>query len=306
MIYGFENGKFYIDFKSCERPHLNMREEHELRAKEIAETSNKLCVSLSGGVDSQAMVHSFKRLGVDFQSAFLYLPGYNDQEYEQVKIVNQKYGGVNLNIIDFEVDEIQEEIEQGGIEFDMPTLINVLQRKFLGCLPSDWDFVQMAHDPFVFVNHQNNKAFWYQGYYLPEISRQRIFNTLNRTGKNIYWCDTSEFLASILDDDVYKAAIITAKYFDGNKARVPGKKLHTVDRWDYYIKPIIYGKYWKDELIYFPKFAGTENIHYISGNPEFRKHALTVPYFEFLDFLNQNNGEVRRFYENVEYVRLDE
>lgn len=306
MNYGFEDGKFYLDIKACERPHLNMREEHELRAKEIAEKYKKICVSFSGGVDSQAMIHSFKNLGADFQSAFLYLPGYNDCEYEQVKVIEHKYGGINLNIIDFDVDAIQEELEQGGIEHDMPTLINILQRKFLGCLPSDWDFVQMAHDPFVYINKNNGRPYWYQGYYLPEISRQRIFQSLNRTGNNIFWCDTSEFLSSILDDDVFKAAIVTARYFDGNKARVPGKYLHTVDRWDFYIKPIVYGKYWKDELIYFPKFAGTENIAYISGNTEFRKHALSVPYYEFLNFLNQNNGETKRFYENVPYVKLEE
>jgi hypothetical protein len=306
MKYGFENGLFYLDLAACSRPHGNMKEEHNLRAKEIAESSSKILVSLSGGVDSQSMLHSFYHMGVPAEYAFLYMPGYNDNEYQQVQILQEKYSGIKLHIVDLDVMSVEDRVHDLAIDLDVPTKINIIQKLFLEQLPEDWDFVQMAHDPFVYVNHESGNIHYYQGYYLPEVTKQRVFESVNRSGREIYWCDSPEFLASIIDDEVYKAAIITARYFDGNGAKVEGKKLHTVDRWDYYIKPIIYGKYWQDELIYFPKFAGSENIPYIGGNPRFRKHALTIPYFEFLNFLNQNNGEQKRFYENVKYVRLNE
>jgi hypothetical protein len=296
--YGFEQEKFFIDFKSSHRPFGNMREEHERRAIEVAEQSKKLYLSLSGGVDSQSILHSLISIKADFNAVFFYMPGFNDNEYENVKIVAKKYG-INVSIVDFDVLGNQKLIEHESIKYDMPTEINILHRNFLKQLPPDCDFVQMTHDPFVFINPRSGNAYFYQGYYLPEISRYRILKTLDRTGKNFAWLDKPEFLLSILTDDVFESAVYTARYFDGNGATVEGKNLRTVDRWDYYIKPLIYGKYWKDELIYFPKFVGTEKIPFINGNPKFRLNALAIPYKEFIEFLSDQQETVKRFYENV-------
>jgi len=296
--YRFEKEKFFIDFKSSHRPFGNMREEHERRALEIVSESKNLFLGLSGGVDSQSIMHSFVNLKADFTAAFFYMPGFNDNEYENVKILSKKYG-VKVSIVDFDVMANKTLIEEEMEEYDMPTAINILHRNFLKQLPSNCDFVQMTHDPFVFINPKSSNSYFYQGYYLPEISRYRILKTVERTGKNFVWLDKPEFLLSILADDVFKSAVYTAKYFDGNKAIVDGKNLRTVDRWDYYIKPLIYGKYWKDELIYFPKYVGTEKISFIKGNIKFRLNALAIPYNEFIEFLSNQQETIKRFYENV-------
>jgi hypothetical protein len=306
MKYGFEGDRFFLDLESCSRPHGTFREEHERRAQDIAAASNNIWLSLSGGVDSQSMLHSFMLLGVPVTCAFMHLPGYNDNEYDQIKILDKKYGGLKLEIVTFDVQAIEREVVYEGIRRDMPTLINILQRKFLSALPGDCDLVQQAHDPFVWINPESRNSYYYQGYYLPEISRARMFESVKRTGRVFFWGDTPEMLASILDDEIYRSAVYTSEYFDGNGAIIEGKYLRTVDRWDYYIKPLVYGKYWKDELIYFPKFAGTEKINYISGNEKFKKHAVVIPYFKFLDFLNSNDGHTERFYENVPYMQLDQ
>jgi len=296
MIYGFENGKFYIDFISSSRLHGNMRYESDRRARELAETGSKFMLGFSGGLDSQSVLHSFYQQNIPIETAFLYLPTYNDNEYEQVKIIDKKYG-IETHIVDIDPIAIQKEIEDTAELLDISGKNNVLQRKFLSLLPDDYDFIQMVHDPFVCVDPEYN-LFYYQGYYLPEISRHRAFQSLGRKGKTIFYGDTPEFLLSILDDDIFKAAFAAARYFDGNGVDVPGKMLKTVDRWDYYIKPIIYGKYWKDELIYFPKYQGFEKVDYLHGNTKFTEHAVLINYWKFLEFLKIPDSKKIRYYEN--------
>lgn len=302
VTYGFDNDNFFVDFNSCRRPAGNMRDEHERRAEEIATESSKICVCLSSGVDSQSIVHSFYNLGVPFETAFLHLPGYNDNELEQLRIVEKKYS-IKTNIVELDILKILPDIERETVLVDASIKNSILQREFIKRLPEDWDIVQMPHDPFVWVNPDSGNSYFFIGYYSPEISRERAFATLNRSGKHYFWCETPEFMLSILGDDVFQSAIHTAKYFDGNGVTHPDKYLNTVDRWDFYIKPLIYGKYWKDELIYFPKYGGVEKIPRFSGNPWMRKHAVVTPYFQLLDFLKQP-GKTMRVYENVPFIKL--
>ena len=297
MIYGFDNGKFYIDFKSCERPHGNMKEESDLRAKQLAETGSKFMLGFSGGLDSQSVLHSFYTQGIPIETAFLYLPGYNDNEYEQVQFIDKKYG-IKTHIVDLDPMTVKDEILEISEKHDMPGKNNILQAKFLSLLPDDYDFIQMVHDPFVYVSPTYN-LYYYQGYYLPEINRHRAFERLGRKGKHIFYGDTTEFLLSVIDDEIFKAAFVAARYYDENGLDLPGKKLKTFDRWDYYIKPLLYGKYWGDSLTYFPKYQGFENIDYLKGNPKIRVHGIAIPYYEFLTFLNTPGGQIKRFYENV-------
>lgn len=297
---GFEDNKFYVDFRPCTRPHGTMREEHEFRAREIAETSKKICVSLSSGVDSQSVLHSFYNLGVDFETSFLYCPGYNDIELKQLDILKQKYN-IRPHVITLHIDQIKNTIEEEVISLDVSIKNSILQKEYVKQLPSDYDIVQMSHDPFVWIDQATSASFFFVGRYMPELSRARAFESLSREGKTLFWANSPEFLASILDDDVFKSAIYTHRYFDGNGASIPGKHLLAEDRWDYYIKPIIYGKYWKDELEYFPKYAGTELIPNFNGNPLMRKHGCAIPYFDLLTLLNNIGADPVRVYENVPF-----
>jgi hypothetical protein len=297
MIYGFEDEKFYVEYHGCSRSVGNMREESDRRARDVAELGGKFMLGFSGGVDSQAVLQSFRDIGCPIETAFLYLPGYNDNEYEQVKYLDKKYQ-MTTQVVDINPMDVKEEIERLSIELDIPGKNNILQSIFLSMLPSDVHFIQMVHDPYCYVHNDYSKFQYFFGYYLPEISRKRAFDRLNRRGQNIFYGDTYEFLLSILRDDVYRGALEAAQYFDGNGLDIEGKYLKEVDRWDYYIKPIIYGKYWGNTLTYFPKFQGFERVEYLHGNPLFRKHACVIPYYELIKVL-ETPGAIRRVYENV-------
>jgi hypothetical protein len=299
MKFGFENDKFYIELTSRSREVGNMREESDRRARDLAEQyGGKFMLGNSAGLDSQSVIHSFCTQGIPLETAFLYLPGHNDNELEQVKFIDKKYG-LKTHIIDLDPFACQDEIVELATKLDISAKNNVLQRKFLSMLPDDYNFIQMVHDPFVYVYSDYKRFGYWQGFYLPEITRSRAFASLNRKGANIFYGNTEEFLLSIIGDDIFKSALISAKYFDGNGLDHPNKYLKTVDRWDYYIKPLLYGKYWSNELTYFPKYAGFETVEYLHGNDKFKQRSVIIPYDEIIEFIKTPGAVTKRFYQNV-------
>lgn len=305
MNYGFENNKFYVEFPPMHRVPGTMKEENDRRAVEIANDSTNIFLTISSGVDSQSVLHSFESQGIPVECAFFYMPGYNDNEYQQLQEVKKKYS-TRINILDLNPMDYEEEIMLLAKKEKIHP-IQLMQSFFVNLLPNDADIIQMVHDPFVHIT-TNGEFYYYQGYHSPEVARMRAMSRLNRKGKYIPYGDPTEFLYSILNDDVYRAAMYTYRYFDGNGLSKPNCHLKSVDRWDYYIKPLIYGKYWKDELIYFPKYGGWEGVPYMRNepsNPElkikeddnwYKQTAVLIPYFEFLDRLKQSKTPLR-FYQ---------
>lgn len=303
MNYGFENGKFYIDIKSCSRPADNMRQELERRAIEVVNSGKKTYLGSSGGIDSQTVLHSFISQDLPIETVFLYLPKYNENEFNQVKELDRKYG-IKTQIIDIDIDACKEEILHLSKELNAPKS-RVLRRKFLSMLPSDVDYTEMISDPCIIVSPKNN-YYYFDGYQLSTTIQHRLLNGLNRSGIAYDFGNFPEYIFSVINDDIYKAALISSKYFDGNNLNKKTAQLIFFDRYDYYIKPILVAKYWKDELIYFPKFTGVEKISWIYREEDFlpmryRQHAIAVPYDEMLDFLKNTNSLTKRIYENVSH-----
>lgn len=298
--YGFDNDQWWIEYDSCRWTPGTMREESDKRALEIANTSNKIMLSLSGGIDSQSMLLSFQEQDIPVECAFLYLPGYNDHEYRNLKLVENKYQ-IRAHIIDIDVFKIKDELEHEAEKYDIQ-INSILQKKFLSLLPDDYDFVQMVHDPYIHIK-ENNEPYWFQGYNSFETVRWRAFDLLDRKGKFIFFGDNSEFLCSILDEEILWSCLYSWPYIKGNGLtkgpNFPHVYINTTDRWDYYIKPLIYGKYWKDQLIYFPKWAGFENIPFFLTELKIREHALITPLRPFIDFLKSGAGKTKKYYQNI-------
>jgi len=297
MNCGFENDKWYVDYTSCNRPVGTVREEHDKRAIEIAETSNNIMLSMTGGTDSQVMALSFLKQNIPFEAVFMYLPGYNDHEYKQLQEIERKFG-FKSQVIDIDPYAEKEDLEAEAKLRDIQ-VYSILQKRFLSLVPDDCDFVSNIHDPYIHID-DNNRPYWFQGYNSYEGVRQRAFELVERKGKFLFWGDTSEMLASILSDEVIWSCNHAWPYMRANGLSRPGHKfvdVHGLDKWDYFIKPFLYGKHWKDELIYFPKSQGLENIPFaLTFYPMF-KHGMFTPLREFVDFLLTGNGETRRYYE---------
>jgi hypothetical protein len=307
MNYGFDQDNvYYVEYPTCRYKPGNMREETDRRADELGSMYSNIWISNSGGVDSQAMIVSFKNAQVPFEAAFMWHPGHNDNELNQVHEVDKKHN-IKTHIIEINPEDYKEKILAEASEHNLHPN-SLLQNIFVSKLPDDANVVSMNHDPYVLILDQplrddpNLRVFWYQGYYSPEIYRDRASKLLNRSGKVIAFGDTSEMLYSILNDDVFKACINSWEYFRDNGLTKPGTRLNTADRWDYYIKPLIYGKYWtRDELIFFTKNQGFKSIDWINvqGPGTLGTMAIAMNMDNFLKFLIDEPRQVKRFYQNV-------
>lgn len=306
MQSGFENEKFYVDYQSPGRQIGTFREELELAVKNISNQSgDNLLLSLSSGLDSQIILHSLHLQDLPYKCAFMYMPGYNDHEYDNVKLLENKYGFKSI-IIEINPDDIKDEIlDQVDRRHIMPN--NFIHKKFLSMLPEDLDFLTGIEGPDI-VNSKKDSSIklFQEAYWNYENLRLRILNEVQRTGRilNLDRNENSEsLLASILNDSIVKGYVHSMNYIlENDLVNKDGKKPYIIFNWNYYLKPIIIGKYWKDELIYFPKSMGIEKIKWIIDHPLQRQpyweDVVYIDYWKFLKFLLSDQKKTVRFYSN--------
>jgi len=295
MQIGLDNGVFYSDYESCRWEVSDFRTECNRRAIDIAEHGNPIVLGMSTGLDSQIVLLSFLEQGIPIESAFMYLPGYNEYEYKNLKVLEKAWGFKSL-IIDIDPMKIKDELMAEYLETDIPPY-QLMHKKFLSMLPNNCDFLQGIDGPF--ISYKNNKPYYYEGYNSYEVSRHRAFNILNRTGRNIIFDRSSECVLSILNDTVMKGFMHSYKFFEDNALEQHGEVVKRIDWWDFYIKPIMYGHLWKDELFYFKKYMGPEGIDYIMNGPEnqWRRQYITIPLGQFISDLSKPAGSVTRYYQ---------
>lgn len=296
MELGLDNGQVYFEYEACRWPVGNIREECDRRAVDIANYGNKIMLGMSSGVDSQIVLLSFLEQHIPIECVFMYLPGYNEYEYENLKTL-EKAWGFKSQIIDFDPMKIKDELMSEALELDIPPY-QIMHKKMLSMLPESYDYLEGVSGPF--IPFKKGKPFYFEGYHSYEVSRHRGFNTLNRTGRNILYDRNSEFILSILKDEVMTGYTNCYEFFKDNALQHRGSVLKRIDWWDFYVKPIMYGRYWRsDEIFYFKKYQGPENIEYIMNGPpnKWPENYIIVPMDEFITSLKKPVGSVTRYYE---------
>jgi hypothetical protein len=302
MIYGLDNDLFYVEYTSCTEPVGNMRQEMEKACRRLA-SEGSVMISLSGGLDSQVLLHTFHTLGLPYQCAFLYFPGRNDTELRNVRILEQKYG-FSCIVIDIDPFLFQAEAEGQALISGIPPEHHLMKR-FLSQLPSDVDLLQ-GIESFDF-RFKNGKVYCFESWNAIEVASQRALREVPRNGK-IVCIDrrgkNNDFALSMLADDVVTGYINSINYIKGNglieaDTQSPPKLIFS---WEYYVKPILFGKYWGNELEYFPKYISPENIPYIMKpeNPllkhDYLKHHVMVERSELISHLSDwGSNKTKRY-----------
>lgn len=279
--FGLKNDKFFISYPGCaDRPVGNLRQESESFARELAETKKKLVLSLSGGLDSQIVLHSFYSQGINLDCAFLYMKGYNENEFKQIKALEKKYN-FQCQIIELDPFELKDEILLKSKDLGLSRM-SILHQIFLSKLPTDITFIQGYNGPD--LCRVDKEYFLIETYNSWEKTRSRAFSLLNRPGGEIEWCYNSRILLSVIQDEVYKSFITAYDYITKHDIEYKGnKQISIIDRWDLFVKPFLYSKLWGSELEYFPKFGGNENIDFIINAPpnEYRKNMILIEIEDF-------------------------
>jgi hypothetical protein len=300
MNFGFENEKFYIEHTSCSRIPGSLKEESEFRARELYEKNHKLILCLSSGLDSQTALVSFVKQGIPIDCVFMRLNGFNDNEYENLKLLESKYG-FKSEVVNIDPIASQDEILEISKKLDI-TVNHALHYKFVSMLPSGPDVIQVMHDPWFFTSRKLNKHYVYHSWTDPEIARYVPLTKISRLGSIQMFGDSSELFLSSISDPIFDYFFTGWKYFD-NDLLYRNKPLKDVLRYDYYIKPLLYAKHWGDDLLYFPKFAGYENIPWMYEllNASIPNTMCFIERTELLEHLRSCDGTTRRYYENLPY-----
>lgn len=298
MNMGFDaSGKFYVEHTSCTREVGSLREESDRRAREIYAKNNKVMLCLSSGLDSQLALHSFMSQGIPLECSFLRLDGFNDNEYENLKVLEKKWG-FKANVVNINPNSRKEELLAMAEQQDAHAN-HCLQKLFVSQLPSDYDVVQVLHDPWLITRRDTAKHFIFHGYYDPEIARYRTLKSIDRDGDIVMFGDSSEYFLSSINDDLFHNFLQSWIYYDGNGLLQYDLKLNDVLRYEYYIKPMLYAKHWKNELIYFPKFSGYENIDWLFKKVRTirREKMCFAEYHSLINHLKSINGGTVRYTE---------
>ena len=282
--FNFCQDKFYVSYRPCGRPIQNLRKEFETRAKNLSNYSKKLMLCLSSGLDSQEVMHSFFSQGIKIDYAFLYQPGFNETEYENIQILEKKYNFKAI-VIEIDPEKVKDKVLDLHKKLNLPPN-QILHKMFVEQLPEDADILQGVHGP-DFLQHEN-KWYMFESANSFEISRLRSLLLIDRSGRIIGFERTPEILCSWLDDEITKAFLCSYHYIKNNRLIYDnGESIPMIDYWDLYLKPFFYGKYWKDELEYFPKYQGCEKIDYIINGPknQYEKNLVMMSYVDLVNFL---------------------
>lgn len=298
MNFGFnELGKFYIEYSSITREVGTLREESDQRAREIYSSNSKVMLCLSSGLDSQIALHSFMSQGIPLECSFLRLDGFNDNEFDNLKVLEKKWG-FKTNIININPNKHKEELLNMVITQDAHAN-HCLQKLFVSQLPKDYDVVQVLHDPWIVTKKDIGKHFLFHGYYDPEIARYRTLKSIDRIGDIVMFGDSSEYFLSSIDDSLFHIFLKSWVYYDGNGLTQYNLKLNDVLRYEYYIKPMLYAKHWGDDLIYFPKFSGYENIDWLFKEVRtIKKEKMCfAEYYSLISYLKSGSPNTMRYNE---------
>ena len=151
-----------------------MREESNLLARNLSSQFDNLLLTISSGLDSQSVLHSFVTQGIPIETVFFYMPGYNDIEYQHLQIVDKKYG-IKTQVVDIDPAAIKDELHQEDLETGLHPLF-LLQKRFVGMLPESANIIQNIHDPTIVVI--DNQPHYMISLHSSEIEKDQAFKLL--------------------------------------------------------------------------------------------------------------------------------
>jgi len=294
MYLNFKNNIFSVTLTSCNRIVGNVRQESERYARELYASNKKIMLGLSGGLDSQVVLHSFVSQQIPIECAFLYLKNCNDFEYENVKFLQKKYN-IQLTVVELDPFDIKDEMLEEYKNTNIPPF-QLMHKKFLSKLPLEYTFIQGLDGPDLFVKDKQ----WYIVQTANSFvnSRIRAMEMLNRPAPVIAWEKDPGIFLSIIDDGImhgYRYSHINI--FNNGLSYANDRPIPSIDHFDLYIKTIMYGKYWKNELEYFHKYQGPEKVDWIMEKKwhRYKENVVYIPFHDAIDIL-KNKQNVTKTY----------
>ena len=280
-----------------DRPIGNVREECERKARDLYAENNKIMLALSGGLDCQVVLHSFITQNIPIKCAFLYLKNCNDFELASVRRLEKKYN-LDLTVIELNPDDLKDSVMKEYEETGIPPY-QLMHKHFLTMLPGEYTFIQGLDGPDLVKRKIDGTWYILQTANSFVNSRVRGLEMIDRPGKIVSWEKSTEMFYSIITDPVVTAYMYAHdNIVDNGLSYANDKDIPLIDHYDLYMKPIMYGIYWKDELDYFSQYQGPEEIPWIMNKRwhHYDRNVVYIPYKEALEIMT-TPGREKTYYQ---------
>ena len=287
-----DNDKLIVTYTAPIRKFGNLREELLNDAKSISNRFGHVYVALSSGIDSQTIVRSFIDAGADFTPFFVYSAPFNDNEYCQI-LECEKFYGIKVKIIPIDVLSKKDDWMQRKELDKVQTLTHYNMVDACKQLEGNDPIVMCGPELHILGNKKLGPICASHNCYKADNLR---FREIRKFRTLIDWPSSPESLASLYCDDLIKVFMDTKEFFDGNNfIHSSGDILRPSQSFNNYVKPLLKGKYFKKDILYFPKSTGYENFPdwiikgRIEGRPPIR-YDVTVKMIDAINHLSLCDG----------------
>ena len=290
-----EQHKYVVKYQSPSQKFGNLREELHLDAKIINAKYGKVYVAFSSGVDSQVILRCFLDMDVDFEPFFIHVKGRNDFEKTVVE-TSEKFYGIKIKILEIQLEEHRDEWQARSIAENFPTLVHYPFELASKMLPENYPMIMSgANEPSILGNRTIG-LYIYHNYH--ESLRLR-FNLINKHRTILDFPYSAESLASYYCDDLIKTWGDVCNYYITNDLVVAGTHLPMVpgSRFNYYLKGLLKGKYFKRDILWPSKKTGYENYpNWMIPHWTYPKEAnISANYNDVVQHLESCSGTFKEF-----------
>jgi len=293
---------FYVKYRSPRREIKSLRTEFNNDAIEIAKTYGKVYIGLSSGVDSQIITRCFLDNNLDCEFVFLYAKGINDLEYERI-IWCEKYFGIEIKKYTIDIDSFKDQWILRSKKEKNKSMHQYQFEWLSSILPEPYPFVtQGSYEPAIVGgwyrqlrdDEHDYPVAIYHNYEEAMLQRKRLMEQYRPI---IEFPFSPEALTSYYTHTAFKTFCKNLNYFIESDPVIPSLWqeqdyfLHKLNYFNLYAKPFIKGEYFKD-ILWYGKLSGYEKTrNWLISNNYNKSTAVTVPFWDLIDFLENNIGQ---------------
>jgi hypothetical protein len=294
ITYELISDKFSVKYRSPSRQFGNLREELNHDVARINETYGKVYVAFSSGVDSQVMLRCFLDMKGDFESFFLHVKGLNDFEFDTVK-QSEKFYGIKIKILELNIEQHKTEWLKRKDTENLPTLLNYPFEWASKQLPENFPMIMSGANEPCLIGSSFKGMHVYHNFSECLLLR---FSLINKHRTILDFPYSAESLASYYCDDTIKIwNDVKEYYFNNDLISATTKKMAPGSRFNYYVKGLLKGKYFRKDILWPAKKTGYENYpNWMIPNWVYPiEHSVSVNYDELVKHLESCSGATQEF-----------
>lgn len=260
----------------------------------VAEYSKKyprITLGISSGLDSQILINSFASQGIEFNAAFLYMPGYNDIELNNIALLEKQWN-FTANIVEIDLHKNRqgqlflEQYQQTGMFPDYQ-----VYRYFVSLLPKTDAFMTGPTSPVVVRRTVNSKQKFYyiDSKYLSHRLRARVASE-SMPALNI--SDDFRFITSVINNLLFDSLLNSYNYVQGNRLSKNKEIIPDTLLYHNFVRPTVYANLWGNELLYLPSVDFLGKVDWPQTTGYFQKNTVYVDYQILKKLLNKPGATI--------------